>query len=280
MRKLAGIILVIIGLTALASNSSALGENAIDYEKKWTFASGELHQLLLKSDYAVNVKFEKSTNGTNSVYLKGQGSQSMVDAVSGTALSSGKLDVQLVDKRKWHFDLFHFGSHREVQQMIVTLAEGAELETLGLQLDSSSLSVSDAQVKNADFSVGSGSLTIENLTAERFKMQADSGSVKAVGIHADTEIHADSGSLRLEQVTGPTRLTMDSGSVRLYKDDTSPTDVKADSGSVYVHMPSSFAGFYDLQADSGSIRAPESKRKTTDVVKIRADSGSIIVEQD
>jgi len=48
---------------------------------------------------------------------------------------------------------------------------------------------------------------------------------------------------------------------------------------VYVQVPSDFAGFYDVQADSGRVSYPDAKRQTTDYVKVRADSGNITIEQ-
>ncbi|TJY41846.1 DUF4097 domain-containing protein [Cohnella pontilimi] len=281
LRTVAGIALVIIGLAVLAGNRWSTEEPMSNLDKKWTFASGELRNLQTKSDYETEIRFVKSSDGTNSVSITGQGTKQMRQAVSEAALSSGTLELDLRNQSWRWFDWLRFGSTDAKQQIVVALADGSPfLETLQVKSDSGSLAVYGAQVRKADLQIDSGSVTIRDLTADRLNIRADSGSITANGVHGNAEIHADSGSIKLENVTGPTRLSADSGSIKLYKEDTSSTDIKAESGSVYVHMPASFAGVYDVQADSGTVHAPESKRQTGDVVKVRADSGSIRVEQD
>jgi hypothetical protein len=277
---LIGVILVLFGVWTLSADRWKPAEPLTDLSGSWPFASGELRDLQVKSDDELEIRFVNSVDGTSSVTLDGKGTQKMADTVAGAHLSSGKLELDLRDTSNHWFDWFRFGSSGRRQQLVVSLTDDALLDSLKVQSDSGTLSLTEARVKIADLSMDSGSVTISNLTAQHLKLQADSGSIRAEGINADSDIRADSGSIRLERVTGPTRVSADSGSIRLYKEDTSATDIQADSGSVYLHMPASFAGTYDLQADSGSIHAPESKGQTADVVKVRADSGSIRVEQD
>lgn len=275
----AGLILVMIGLAALSSNAWGSGKSLSSFEKKWTFAAGELRDLNVKSDYKVRMKFVKSTDGSNSVYVKGKGPEKMAEAVQEIELEDGKLALDLREPRKW-FSLFDFTALRSDEEIVVTMADGTALEKLGLQLDSGSLTLDDAHAATADISIDSGSVAITRLNAGKLTLEADSGSIKADGIRTDDgEVSADSGSIKLEHVTGPLRVQADSGSIKLYKDDTASVELKADSGSVYVHLPESYAGDFDLKTDSGSIYAPEPKRETKDLVKVRADSGSIRIEQ-
>jgi hypothetical protein len=282
MKKLtiiAGVVLVLIGLAALSPQGWKFGKQLPSFDKQWPFASGELQDLRIESDYPVELKFVKTGDGTNAVSINGQAPAKTIQQLLYTELDSGTLNLDLRENPRKFWDFFDFNFRRTPEIIVVSLADGSVLDKLGMNLSSGSLTMTDVQVKSADLTVDSGSAEINNLTADQWNIHASSGSVRGNGIHAESTVTADSGSVRLEHVTGKMHVTADSGSVKLYKDDTTDTDIKADSGSVYVHLPSSFSGFFDLQADSGSIRAPQSKRDTKDLLKVRASSGSIVVEQ-
>ncbi|MBN2980790.1 DUF4097 family beta strand repeat-containing protein [Cohnella algarum] len=125
----------------------------------------------------------------------------------------------------------------------------------------------------------SGSVKLQDVKGERLTAKSDSGSIQAERIEAELEVSSDSGSIQFQGLTGKSAISSDSGSVRLDKLDDSDADIKTESGSVKIDLPASFAGFYDLQSDSGSIRAPESKRETNGYIKVRTDSGSIRVDE-
>jgi hypothetical protein len=269
--------MVVLGAAALTGGDWGLGKPLATFDQTWTFNSGELKELNVRSGYAASIRFEPSQDGTNSVYLKGQGRDKMIERLRKTELRDGTLELNLSPPAGLMLSLFH--SNRAKEEIVVTLSDPEALERLSVQLDSDSLTMTDARAKNADISVDSGSIEFTNLTAGTLTMKADSGSIEGIGLHADSRISADSGSIKLEEVTGRSRLSADSGNIKLYRSDTSDTDLQADSGSVYLHLPASFAGDFDLKADSGSIRAPEAKRVTKDLVKVRSDSGNIKIEQ-
>lgn len=284
MRKLwiaAGVLLILIGLASLSATNGTIGKKLQPFEKQWRFSAGELRVLNIQSYSRVEVTFVKSVDGSNGIYLKGRGRENLIEQAQNIELADGKLDLDLREPLKTWMNLFNFnfGFNRGTAEIVVSLSDGKELEHLGVKLTSGFLKVSDARVKTAELGTNSGSIEINDLTADRLDVKVNSGSIKGSGIHADSAFESNSGSIKLERLSGPARLDSDSGSIKVYKEDTADTDIRASSGSVYVHLPASFAGSFDLQANSGSIHAPNDKRETKDVVKVRTRSGSIKIEQ-
>lgn len=276
-----GVILIAIGLYGIWFGGWNFGKKLTTYEHKWTLESREVTSLSVLSDYRVEMKFKKSDDGRNTIYVEGKAPERTIRELKAANPEQGELVIDLRQKgssfwKPWNF-ITNFGSTK--QSVVVSLADEETLESLRANSDSGSFELKDAAVNTIDITLDSGSLELDNVMADRLKANLDSGSFKGEHITANIEAEVDSGSVRLKHVSGKVKVSADSGSVKIYKDDNSVTDIDADSGSVYVEVPSSFAGLYDLRADSGSIKAPESKRQTTDVVKVRADSGSIRIEQ-
>jgi DUF4097 and DUF4098 domain-containing protein YvlB len=98
-------------------------------------------------------------------------------------------------------------------------------------------------------------------------------------LHSNLTVDSDSGNLKLTNVSGPVDLSVDSGNIKLYRSDVADTRIHADSGNVFVQMPSAFAGSYELRTDSGNIEAPESRNDTNDAVKVTTDSGNIEIKE-
>lgn len=283
MRKLPmaiGAVLVLLGLALIFTKGNANGKALPSFEKNWSFGAGELRDLQVQSDYPVELTFVKSTDGSNSVQLYGQGKQKLKDAVERIELTGGTLDLDLREPNRQFWDVIDLIVSRPKEEIVVALTDDSEIERLKLKLSSGSIAAKDVVVKQAIIEISSGSAKLENLTADHLNLDMKSGSIKGDVIRANTSIESSSGSIKLEHLTGPAQVRSSSGSIKIYKDDTTDLDIKASSGSVYVRMPESFAGTYDIQASSGSVRAPESKRDTKDLVKVRASSGSITIEQD
>lgn len=271
--------MVLLGLALIFTQGGAGGQSLPAFERTWSFASGELRDLQVQSDYPVELSFVRSTDGNNSVYVNGKGKQKMIDAIRQIELSGGTLDLDLREPHRNFLDVFGLIFNRPKEEIIVALTDDSAIERLKLKLSSGSIEARDVVVKQADIEISSGSASIENLKAEHLNLDMKSGSIKGDGIQANTSITSSSGSIKLEHLTGPAQVRSSSGSIKIYKEDTTDLDIHASSGSIYVHMPESFAGTYDVQTSSGSVRAPDSKRETKDLVKVRASSGSIKIEQ-
>jgi hypothetical protein len=275
--------LILIGLTGIISFGWKTNDDLAVFEKKWTFTATELRNLHIISDYNVDVAFVKSTDGSNSIQLKGRGSKKMIDKTMKSEISSRSLKLDLTQLPKKFINFFDFSSIGVKEDLVISLTDEFLLDNLMIKLDSSNLTVTDAanvQITDTDLSTDSGNLTIDNLKSGRLNANVDSGNINGNKITAGIiTASTDSGNIKFENVTGRAYLLVDSGNINLYKLDNSDAELSADSGNVYVQVPASFAGFYDLQADSGTIHSPDPKRETKDYVKARTDSGNITVEQ-
>lgn len=285
MRKLwilAGIILVLIGVGGLAAYGWETDNDLEPLEKKWSFDAQSLHSLRIKSDYNIDIKFVRSTDGTNSIALKGEGKKKMIEDTLATEIENGVLSLDLREKPTRWLNFFNFNIRRANEELTISIAEGAKLDTLRVDMDSANVSLKDAaliDLGEANIDLDSGNVSIDNFKADRLIVSADSGNVTANGITAAVKIDTDSGNMRLTDVAGPTELEVESGNIRLYKLTGDDTSIEADSGNVYVQVPSGFGGFYDVQVDSGSVKYPDSKRETTEYIKVRADSGNVTIEE-
>ncbi len=277
-----GIALILIGLGGIASYGFSTEQNLEPVEKTWSFKADSLQRLQIKSDYSVSITFVRSTDGNNSIHLTGEGTEKMVEDTLVTEIQNGELALDLREKPKRWFSFFNINTHSAKENLTIALADGVRFDALDLKLDSGNVTIKDAElaaIDSAKIDIDSGNVTLDRFKSGQLEVDVDSGNVTANGLTAAVKVSSDSGNIRLNDVSGPADLKVDSGNIRLYKLTNDEANIKADSGNVYVQVPSDFAGFYDLKVDSGSISAPESKRLTTDYVKVRSDSGNIKIEQ-
>ncbi|QJD85348.1 DUF4097 family beta strand repeat-containing protein [Cohnella herbarum] len=275
--------LIVIGVAgALTVGWESNKGDLPEFEKKWTFSASDLRKLQIESDYEVNVKFVKSTDGQNSIQLNGHATEKTIEKVLATEISNQSLTLDLTRSPKKYINFFDFNFVTAKEEFVISVSDDALLDLLKIDVDSGDINITDATlipITVAELSADSGNLDLNRFRSDSLNAEVDSGNIRGDHVTANITASADSGNIRLENTTGQTTLSVDSGNIRLYKLDTSNTDITADSGNVYVQVPSSFAGFYDLKVDSGTSNAPESKRETKDFVKVRVDSGNIKIEQ-
>lgn len=301
MRKFVGFILVMVGILVFVQYQFGGSRKSVDYDRTWTFDNKELQELKIATDsMGLDVKFVKSTDGSNSVRIVGRAKEDIVDTIKSTELEGGELDIDL--NGKWHIGFPSFSDFKSSHQAItVTLTDEAAraLETLNISGDSSSLSVTGASALNGSIKSDSGSIRLENYEGKALSVKSDSGSIKlndyqgdtlslksdsgsirAENVRAEVKAASDSGSITIGRLNGTAELSSDSGHIELVKEDSTGANVKSDSGSVRIEVPASYGGTYDLKSDSGSIREPDQHGTSSEVIKVRTDSGSIRVEQE
>jgi hypothetical protein len=274
--------LIVIGLAGVIANGWKTSDKLPEFEKSWTFNAADLRKLHLTSDYNVDVTYVKSTDGKNTITLKGKGTEKMIEKTKSTEISSQSLDLNLTQMPKKYVNFFDFSWVDVKEELVISVTDDASLDSLKLELNSGNVHLNGAsllKIKEADITIDSGTLTINDFKSDRLDIRMDSGNVTGNQVTTDLTASADSGNIKIENMAGPANLTVNSGNIRLYKLDNAPTEVASDSGNVYVEVPASFAGFYDLQTDSGNVHAPDPKRETKDYVKARVDSGNITIEQ-
>ncbi|WP_127580514.1 DUF4097 family beta strand repeat-containing protein [Paenibacillus koleovorans] len=274
--------LILIGIIGSLTFWKDVNDDLPSFDHTWTFSAAELRKLHIVSDYDVDIKFERSTDGQNSIKLHGRGTEKMIEDTLATKISSQSLKLDLTQKPKKWIQFMDFSFIGVKEELVISVSDDSLLDSLKLELDSGNINIADAalmKIADAELSVNSGKLTLNNFKSDRLELRMDSGNITGDKVTADLTASTESGNIKLTNITGRTNLSVDSGSIKLYKLDDSDADISADSGSVYVKVPANFTGFYDLQAESGSIHSPDSKRQTKNYIKVRTDSGNITIEQ-
>ncbi|TVX97155.1 DUF4097 family beta strand repeat-containing protein [Cohnella terricola] len=280
---LTAICLIVIGIAgALQYDWKAGDKDLRDFEKEWTFSADDLRTLSVVSDYNVSMKFIKSEDGRNSIRLKGRGTEKMIEKAQGAEIADRTLKLDLVRMPKRYINLFNFDFRNNKEEFVIAVTDDAMLDKLKIKVDSGNIDLTDAptlSIKDADLSTDSGNLKFNDFHSDTLNIKIDSGNIKGGRLSTNLTASTDSGNITIENMTGQARISVDSGNVKLYKLDTSNAEIKTDSGNIYVQVPASFAGVYDLKVDSGRVRSPDSKHQTTDYVKVRTDSGNITIEE-
>jgi hypothetical protein len=301
IKRFFGIILVLVGVVALIQYQFGGNDRSVDYDRTWTFDNNELQELTIATDsMGLDVKFVKSTDGSNSVRITGHAREDIVDKVKSTELGDGRLNIDL--NGKWHWGFLNFSEFRSGDQSVtVALTDEARktLRTLDISGDSGSLKVTGAAALNGNIASDSGSIRLEgyegrelsvksdsgsirlnNYQGDTLSIKSDSGSIRAENVRAELQAASDSGSITIDRLNGTAEVSTDSGQIQLTKEDGSGANVTSDSGSVRIVVPASYSGTYDLKSDSGSVYDPDQRGTSSEVIKVRTDSGSIRVERE
>lgn len=234
---------ILIGIAGVFYYGIDFENNLPSYEKKWEYNAGELQQLLINSNSNnIEIKFIKSSNQTNYVEVKGNIKEETIDALENIVISNGNLPIDFTSAPNFNFQFLNFNMLSSRQYITVALADQNILDSLQVSLSSGNVYLYDIEATQVETSLNSGNLSIKGLISERVVLKTGSGNITIIQSNVNT------------------------------------LDVEAGSGNVTITPASQFSGFYDLQANSGSVRAPESKRETTDVIKVRTRSGNIKVK--
>ncbi|WP_025025825.1 DUF4097 family beta strand repeat-containing protein [Caldalkalibacillus mannanilyticus] len=285
----------------------------VAYERIWELDSEQLDRLSIQSDYNVLVQFVPSEDGRNTVHLRGKVHEEVLSQLEQTKVTHNKLNLLLKRPKRIEFKYLDFTGIDE-QIITVALTDEKLIKSLEAELGSSQITIKNGILNYLDVRVGSGQVSIEQMEAEKldlqvssgnmelsdilgsveakvgsgsikvnkvqgnFKAEGSSGSITGSDITGDIDVQVRSGNIRLENTLGKVRVETTSGDIRLDQKAVSETLATTSSGNIRIFVPRDFAGFYDAQARSGSIRTPESKRETDQYIKARTNSGDIGIE--
>jgi len=112
---------------------------------------------------------------------------------------------------------------------------------------------------------------IETPANTRLQARADSGGIRAQGVHGPVDCHTDSGGIELHNIGSDVRASADSGGVHITGVQGSVV-AHTDSGSIEAY---DVAGTAELKVDSGSIRLSQSRPAA---IRAEADSGGVRVK--
>ncbi|WEK54005.1 MAG: DUF4097 family beta strand repeat-containing protein [Candidatus Cohnella colombiensis] len=282
-----GILLILIGLAGIATYQwNITAKNLTAFEHKWTFTAEELRQLHISSDLKLELVYVRSTDGTNSIELEGYGTKNTISHVVDTAISNHKLKLDLgISPSDWlnFVSFLNFNQYNVTQRMIITVSEDVALDSLHINVNTGSMTLKDAallQIDQATIAVDAGNMTIDNFKANHLKATVNAGSITGNNIQADMDLSVNAGSLVFKDTIGPAVIRVDVGNAKIYKLDTANLDLVVNVGNALVHLPSQFAGDFDLDSDIGKITSPAAKKLTNDIIRARVDVGNITIEQE
>ncbi|WP_430812519.1 MULTISPECIES: DUF4097 family beta strand repeat-containing protein [unclassified Carboxylicivirga] len=124
---------------------------------------------------------------------------------------------------------------------------------------------------NIEVDNSSGSISVKDIVGAMVKLEASSGSIKAVNINSDISAEASSGSISLSEISGDARAATTSGGQR-HEAIGGSLKVKSSSGSIKV---SEVEGETDITSTSGS----QSIHSIGSSLYTQASSGSIKISE-
>lgn len=275
---LIGVVLLLIGVIGIIITGFNFGDELPYHEKKWSFDAHELQRLVLESrSNSFDVEFIKSTDGSSYVEFRGYLEQENFDLLDSAKLSNGTLKLNIQQKRILHFVHMQISSNH--RQFTVALPDDHLLESLSVSLSSANGGFDNIIAQNVEINTSSGNITIDGLESDQLNLETSSGNIRARDIIADTRAKSGSGTIKITNLAGQGKIDSSSGNIEVVQQGTEQLDAQARSGNVTITASPQFSGFYDLQSSSGNIKSPESKRQTSDLIKVRTKSGNIRINE-
>ncbi|MGP1910114.1 DUF4097 family beta strand repeat-containing protein [Metabacillus sp. JX24] len=266
-----GIALIVLSFAVTACQPLNYVDKLSAHEQKWEFTQDELSVLNIQSEYDVNMEFIESPDDTNYVEVSGNMQQNTIDQLKETELTENKLELQLQKDVK-----LVAPNYKSIKtKVIVALEDKTRLQQISYKADFGDTSFTGLKAENIDLSVSSGKLRAESITAGRLSLTSKSGDITAEQIQGDAEIQLHSGEIKVDGLKGALAVQSTAGNVTVTGQRSDSLDISVRSGDVTLSPDPEFIGFYDLKTTSGNITAPESPKKTTDVIKVRTVSGDI-----
>lgn len=287
--SLLSITFILIGIAGMAYEGFQFADKLPYFEKQWQLDS--IQELRIKSDSNMDMKFIASQDGSNYIEVAGNMKQELIDRLEASEVSGPKVSLDLTHPESWSFFTVDFQSTD--QAITVALADTELMERLQVELGHSNGSFSGLQANQIELTTVSGNLKLDSATTKQLDMQTTSGNItlsaltgsarlkvtsgniKADSVQGELQVQAFSGNVTFRDFQGSGVIKATSGNVTLQDQRSDQLDITAHSGNVTLSVDPAFKGIYDLKADSGTIKAPDSPMETTDVIKIRVNSGNI-----
>lgn len=291
--SLLSIVLIVIGFAGMAYEGFQFSDKLPRYEQQWNLDS--LQQLQVKSNSNVDLKFIASEDGSNYIQVSGYMKQELVDRLEAFKPSGPKVELDLSNREALGF-FFNIDFQSTKQEIIVALSDAELMESLQVELSHSNGTFSGLQADQIKLTTQSGNLKLDSVSAGQLEMKTvagnialsaldgsallkvGSGNITANSIHGDLQVESVSGNVTIRDFQGSGVFKASSGNVKLEDQRSDQLDITVTSGNVALSLDQAFKGVYDLKAISGTIKAPESPLETTDVIKIRANSGNIRIK--
>lgn len=235
-----------------------------------------LKELILDAnlgDMEVNWYFD----GEDRIELSGQAIPSVINSIKETTLENGTLNVKYNYKRQlWeNIQLFNFNSNNHKHVVDIHVSKEFVLDQLQIDLAMGKLKMNGGNIKQMTADCDMGEISLSNVKGDLVELDAEMGRVHASNVDAPMHIKASMGEVELRDTQQEVHVVANAGSINIRQAKAHNIDAESDMGSVIIHVAPEFEGLYDLRVNLGDINAPQSQNKSDQIIKVRADLGSI-----
>lgn len=290
--SLLSIVFIIIGIAGMAYEGFHFGDKLPYYEIKWQLDS--VQALHIKSNDNVEMNFIESPDGRNYIEVSGNMNQGLIDKLEKSTVSGPDVSLDLRNPETWNFMTINFQTTK--QFITVALTDPDLVDNIQVDLNHSNGTFNGLQAKQIEVTTESGNLKLDSAYAEQMIMKTISGNITLSAATGSAQLDVTSGNILVESLQGDIRAEGLSGNIKIYdlqgsgvisttsgnvilRDQRSDQlDISVKSGNVTLSPDQGFKGIYDLKADSGNIKAPDSPMETKDLIKVRTNSGNIKIQ--
>lgn len=277
------IALILIGIGGLLyqqlnGDGIQFGNIKPEFDHTWTLQASELKELAIESDYAIDVQFIESTDGSNYVHIKGNMEQDAIDKLQNAEVKGGIMRLDITNNNS--FRLFDINIPQSLTLNItVALSDSSGIDNLTVKVSSGNSEFRNIRSHSFQLTSTSGNVKFISTEVEDLKVSVTSGIITGEGVTAaNLDISSVSGNITLDQLRGDGKIEAASGNITLSNQRSDNLDISVKSGNVRLTADSEFQGFYDLRTSSGKVTDPHSPQITKDIIKIRAGSGNITIK--
>ncbi|MGZ9586988.1 DUF4097 family beta strand repeat-containing protein [Paenibacillus marinisediminis] len=250
------------------------------YKNKFEFDNEQLTSLKVNADMGdVNIKW--ALDNESWIEVKGEATKDVIDRIAQAEIKGGELQLNYNYKRQsWEFiQLFNMGWQHHKHEIVIHADKDFVLKGLEADLAMGSFEIDGGRYDRMKADCDMGQMEVRNIVANYAELDAAMGQVVTDAVDAPLTVKTSMGEVDMRNTLQTIDVSSEAGSV--YIEQARAHNITADSsmGSVEIRVAPEFEGSYDLKVELGDITAPESKRKSDQVIKVRSEMGSINIEE-
>lgn len=242
-----------------------------EYDRIWKFDSGQLESVYIQTDYNVH---KESEDGTNYIEIKGSADKQVVNVLKGADIVQKALTLNLSKPGSLEKLADKTSRNDDTQYITFVLAREAALHKIEASSTSEWLRIRQMKADHAVFKTTSGQVKLDGYKGESLNIQTGSGDIEAFKARGKVEAVSEGGNIKLIDMEGNPDVQTNSGNVQL-SGDLSLASVQTVSGNITIAIPAGYESRYDLQTNTGKIRAPRSITSSSNYIKVKTNSGNI-----
>ncbi|MEV2677604.1 DUF4097 family beta strand repeat-containing protein [Paenibacillus larvae] len=245
-----------------------------EYDRIWKFDSGQLESVYIQTDYNVQIECKESEDGTNYIEIKGSADKQVVNVLEGADIVQKALTLNLSKPGSLEKLADKASRNDDTQYITFVLAREAALHKIEASSTSEWLRIRQMKADHAVFKTTSGQVKLDGYKGESLNIQTGSGDIEAFKARGKVEAVSEGGNIKLIDMEGNPDVQTNSGNFQL-SGDLSLASVQTVSGNITIAIPAGYQSRYDLQTNTGKIRAPRSITSSSNYIKVKTNSGNI-----